>query len=465
VATETLDTLVRYGEEFQTKCVVALLNDRAFLEQSLDILNPKFFESDANQWMVNKICWYFNAYRSTPTTEVLRSEWSKIEKDDVLKAAVKTQLINVHVTQKSNADDLKYVQDELLMFAKNQAIKNAVLASVDLLQMGQYDRIKSVIDKALHAGQERNIGHDWNQELELRASKLARNTIRTGFDCIDTLMDGGLGAGELGCVIAPSGVGKSWQLCALGAAAMREGKTVVHYTFELSEKYVGLRYDTIFTGIESKKVMDHKELVSKEIAKIPGKLFVKYFPTRSVNKNALAAHIQRLTMLGHRPDLIIIDYADLMRSVDKADARHEELGFIYEELRGMLGELGIPGWTASQSQRSAAQDDIVEADKIAGAYAKIMVCDFVMSISRKAGDKMTNTARVHIIKNRFGADGMTFPTEMDLEHGIIRIHDENTPAGMKIKQRLQSGEGTMKQLLAKKMLDLAKPKEPELVGT
>mgnify|MGYP003636398510 CR=1 FL=1 len=54
------------------------------------------------------------------------------------------------------------------------------------------------------------------------------------------------------------------------------------------------------------------------------------------------------------------------------DLRHE-LGNIYEELRGLAGELEVPVWTASQSNRSSASEDIIEADKIAESYSKIMI--------------------------------------------------------------------------------------------
>lgn len=457
-----IDTLVRYGSEFQTKCVVALLTDRGFVEQALDVCQPIFFESEANKWIVDRIFWYFNKYKALPTILVLKREADKVDHNDVLKIAAIEQLKNVFHVQKANPDDLKYVQTELLTFCKNQAIKQAVLKSADLLATAQYDQIKSIIDKAIHAGAERNIGHIWDENLEERITQVTRNVVITPWECLNKLLDGGLGGGELGCVVAPSGIGKSWLLTAIGAAAVQAGKTVAHYTFELSQTYVGLRYDTVYTKIESKLIRDNVELVKEKIKNIPGKLFIKYFPTRMVTINAIHAHIQQLTRLGHKPDLIIIDYADLMRSIDKANARHEELGFIYEEIRGMAGELNVPVWTASQSQRSSLQDDIVEADKIAGAYGKVMVCDFILSASRKVGDKITKTARIHVIKNRLGADGMTFPAEMDLEHGVINVWDENTPQGAAIKAKIASGEGVLKQLLAKKMIDMKKKSsEPE----
>lgn len=462
MAEPTVDTLVTYGSSFQNKCLAALLTDKGFVEQSLDIINPKYFENEANQWIVDRLTWYYNTYKSVPTIEVLKRESDKLpDGHSVLKVAIIEALKTTFRTIKTDNDDLKYIKDELLQFCKNQAIKRAILESAELLQCGKYDQIKVIVDKAMHAGQERNIGHIWTEDLEHRVSKVARNVIPTPWDCVNEITDGGLGAGELGCIIAPSGIGKSWFLAALGAAALKGGYKVAHYTFELSETYVGLRYDTIFTGIEPNKIKDNTEKVKKVIKDVAGQLFIKYFPTRSVTINAIRAHIERLCNLGNAPHLVLIDYADLMLSAGKAENNTQMLGIIHEEIRGMLGEYKIPGWTASQSQRSALNDDIVEADKIAGAYAKIMTDDFVISASRKVSDKITNTARVHVIKNRFGSDGMTYPSLMDLAHGQIEVYSEDSPKGIVLKQRMQSGEGQMKALLQKKFIDMRQTKNAE----
>jgi replicative DNA helicase len=452
--TNQIDTLSKFGTSFQTKCLVALLTDRPFTEQIKDITKSSYFEGDGNQWIVDKIMWYSNEYRALPTLEVFKKEIDKVT-NDVTRAASIMQLREVYKQIGQNEDDLKYVKDEFLTFCKNQAIKAAITKSVTLLERGNYDEIKSVIDKAMHAGQEQNVGHLYLDDLQSRVSKQTRNVIATAWPCINQIMDGGLGAGELGCVIAPSGIGKSWFLAAIGAAALYSGKKVVHYTFELSETYLGLRYDTIYTGIESSQIRNNIPKVQAALEEIKGQLVIKYFPTRTITINSITAHIEQLKRRGFHPDLIIIDYADLMKSIEKSNAKHEELGYIYEEIRGMLGLYQLPGWTASQAQRSALQDDIVEADKIAGGYSKVMVCDFIMSIARKMADKMTNVGRVHVPKNRMGPDGMTFPADIDLTTGNICVWDENSPQGILTKRRMQSGDGVVKQLLAKKLIHTA----------
>jgi replicative DNA helicase len=159
--------------------------------------------------------------------------------------------------------------------------------------------------------------------------------------------------------------------------------------------------------------------------------------------------------MGHEPDLILVDYADLLRGMglrNDTAVRHI-LGDIYEDLRGMSGEFQIPIWTASQSNRSSLEDEIIGAEKIAESYAKIMTADFVMSLSRKIEDKIANTGRVHVIKNRFGPDGMTYPTTMNTSIGKIDIYDSSSIPGQAVRKKQDNGSEYTRKLLAKKYKD------------
>ena len=447
----TIDNLAKYGPTFQAKVLASLISNADFLHQSLDVLHPKFFETDAGQWIVETTMDYFAEHKSTPTLEVFKVEMNRVN-DGVMQIAIKEQLRAAY--QRKNDPDLSYVQNSFLDFAKNQAIKGAIEKSVDLLQMGKYDDIKKLVDRALKAGQPRNIGHNWREDIQLRLSGVSRIVQPTGWDAIDVLIGGGLGAGELGVIAAPSGIGKSWALSTIGAAAAKRGKRVAHYTLELNENYMGLRYDTIFTGIEPGHIPQHPETVQNAVNSVTGDIIIKYYPARSVTVHTLGAHIEHLVINNLKPDLIIVDYADLMRSIDRTDTRYQELGAIYEELRGMCGELAIPCWTASQTQRSSIQDDIIQADKIAESYNKIMTADLVISLSRKLEDKANHTGRAHIIKNRFGVDGITLPVYMNTGFGKVEIYDENSSKGILLKKQMQGSEGILKRTLAKKLADL-----------
>ena len=449
---KNVDTLAKFGPSFQSKAVAAMLNSPDFLAQSFDVINPNFFELEANQWIVETTLEYFNDYKVIPTLEVFKVEMNKSVKDDTLRTSIVESLRGIF--QKLKDNDLDYIKDSFLDFAKNQTLKSAIIKSVDLLQMGQYGEIKTIIDGAMRSGQPKTLGHDWKKDIELRLMKNARNTIGTGWDAIDVLIGGGLAGGELGVVIAPSGIGKSWALATIGANALKAGKKVVHYTLELNENYVGLRYDTIYTGIEPGKVPEHPEVIRELVEQIKGEIIIKYYPARTIPSHTIQAHVQQMASLGFKPDVIIVDYADLMSATARTDARHQELGAIYEELRGLAGELNVPIWTASQTQRSSIQDEVIQADKIAESYAKIMTADLVISISRKLEDKVHKTGRAHVIKNRFGADGQTLPMIIDAGIGKIEIFDEASAKGIMLKKQMQNGETVTRQNLAKKLLEM-----------
>lgn len=447
--TNNVDTITEYGPQFQSKVLASLIKNGRFLGQTFDVLNPNFFESESSKWICNKIVEYYTTYRNNPTLAYFRAEIDELNKNETLKSEVLAQLKDSY--EHTTDDDLDYVQDKFLEFAKNQAIKNAILRSADMLERGQYGQIKQLIDQAMKAGTQKDVGLIWEEDFDARHNQDPRNTVSTGWDIIDKHLDGGLAAGELGIIMAPSGAGKSWVLTHLGKSALRAGLNVLHYSFELNQNYQGIRYDASFSGIEPSRIKDNLDHVEQFVKDVDGKLIIKYFPSRSINVHSLYAHIDYLHIQrGFNPDIVIVDYADIMLAATKSNARYEELGYIYEELRSMAGELQIPIWTASQTQRSSINEEIIEADKVGESYNKVKTADVLISLSRKIEDKINNTARFHIAKNRFGSDGFTFPANFDASTGYIEIADPHSDFGAQLANQMQNGKDDhKKQLLAK----------------
>ena len=443
------DKLSEYGWSFQVKVLAAMFVDRTFLQQIADIIQSDYFESDANSWLLDILIDHFREYKTPPSKDVLKVKVTEID-NDILKTAVLEQLKDVFRYMES--DDLTFVKDEILKFCKNLEIKRAIMDSVGLLKMGSYDEIKSKIDSAMKAGADTDIGHEYKKDVVARYNEAARHTVTTGWDVIDDLMDGGLAPGELGVVMAPAGIGKSWMLINIGANAIKQNKTVIHYTLELNENYVGQRYDSVITGIAAQNLKNYTDDIEEKLKDINGELIIKYYPTKSVGVMGIKAHIEKTIMLGNKPDLIVVDYADLLKVSSKD--KHEALEELYEDLRGMAGEYDVPVWTATQANRSALEDDIIEADKIASSYGKVMVSDFLMSLSRKVEDKLSGTGRGHVIKNRFGPDGITLPSKINTNNGQFNFFEPQSNQGRQTTQTMKTGDTLIKKNLAQKFKDL-----------
>lgn len=428
----TLNNLNSYGPGFQIKVLASLLNHKEFLINIHDILSEDYFDNQAHKWVVKEILKYYEKYHTTPTMEVLKVELKKVQ-NEVLQISIKEQLKEAY---KSLNDDLAYIEEEFSNFCKNQQLKKALLQSVDLLQAGDYDSIKFMIESAMKAGQDKNVGHEYSKDIESRYREEHRIAVPTPWGEFNELLQGGLGGGDFGLIFGNPGGGKSWALVALGGHAVKMGFNVIHYTLELGEDYVGRRYDAYFTQIPVNVISANKSKVESVMEKLPGQLIIKEYAPGKASISTLESHIQKCIDLDFKPDLIIIDYVDLLRSKKNNRERKEEIDDIYVGTKGLARGLNIPVWSVSQVNRAGAKDDIIEGDKAAGSYDKIMITDFAASLSRKRQDKVNGTGRWHIMKNRYGMDGLTYGAKIDTSTGLFEMISDDelesiTPAETK----------------------------------
>lgn len=417
----TLQALAKYGAPFQTKVIGALLTQKNFLINVSDSIDKEYFENQSNQWIIGKIQEYFEKYHTVPTMEVLSSETKKID-NEVLKIAITEALRDSY--KESQAKDLEWVEAEFTSFCKNQQVKKAIMTSVDLLNMGDYDSIRSLINNALKAGEDKNIGHEYDKDIESRYREDDRNPIPFPWKVFTDLTQGGMGKGDLVLMFGNPGGGKSWAVAAMGAHAAKMGFNVAHYSLELAEGYVAKRYDSIYTGIDVDQLHLHRAKVEVEIAGIRGKVVIKEYPPKRATLETIRQHIQQLELQhDFKPDLIIIDYLDYVGTRSR-NHRKEEVDDVYVGAKALAKELGIPIISPSQANRGAAKNNIIEGDNAAGSYEKIMIGDIILSLARKRKDKLNNTGMWHVMKNRYGADGLTYGSVINTKNGHIDIDDE-----------------------------------------
>lgn len=418
-----------FDKSFQEKIVQAMIMDRNWAAQFIEVLDFNFFEHGYLKLIAQKYSNYFMSFKEFPSEELLRTmlvEDLKNDKDSLHRQQVQQFLVKI--AKAENLGDLPYVKERALEFCRKQGLQMALEKSVELIVNEDYDKVASVIKEALAAGTATTKGLELNQDIEARYSETYRRTIPTGVAELDQkkILNGGLAGGELGVVVAPTGVGKTHWLVAMGANAVRLGKNVLHYSFELRERVVGIRYDSNMMDIASSDLSGYLPQVKQHYADHQeyGKLFIKEYPTSTVTCYQIRNHVDRLATIGFRPDMIIIDYAGIMRSSERYEAPRFEIKRVFEELRAMALELDVPIWTATQSNKEGANADIVDLTNMAEAYAQAHICDFVVGISRKSAMKSTGYGTLFIAKNRAGMDGLTMQIHMDTSKSKIRVLTE-----------------------------------------
>jgi replicative DNA helicase len=419
----------KYGKTFQEKLAFLILDDRVFADRMLEVLNVEFLEFKYLQTFVGEIFEYKKKYNSQPSHDTMATiVKSGLEKEN---EALQKQVRDYYARVLSNVNILEscqYIKDTSIDFCRKQKLREAMLKSTSLLKKCSFDEISVLINEALKAGADADFGYDYIKDFEKRFEFSGRDTITTGWENMDKITGGGCGRGELGVVIAPTGVGKSMVLVHLGATALKAGMTVVHYTLELRDTVIANRYDSCITGIPLDELMDRKTEIRDELKNIDGTLIVKEYPTKTATTNTIRAHIEKLKQQGIIPDMIIVDYADLLRTLSTRREKREELESIYEELRAIMMENKVVGWTASQTNRTGLQAEIITMQSISEAFNKCFVADLIFSVSRTAEDKQKNGGRIYIAKNRNGQDGLVFSIFMDTANIDIKVLDRYEPS-------------------------------------
>jgi replicative DNA helicase len=419
----------RYGKAFQEGLVQLIFEDRPFADQITEVLDIQFIELEYLRLFTTLIVDYREKYETHPSVDImlvlLRTEMD--DEDEVVQSQAREYFAKIHTKEPT---DTKYIKETALDFCRKQNLKEAMMESVGLLQKCSFDEISTVINNALKLGSDTNFGYDYLKDFEARFVPKYRKPVTTGWPEIDSITGGGLGKSELGVVIAPTGAGKSMALVHLGTQAVKEGKTVVHYTLELQDTVVASRYDSCLTGYPLSDIINFKEEIYEALGDIDGSLIVKEYPTKSATTNTIRSHLSRLIKRGITPGLVIVDYADLLKPVIVRKEKRNELESIYEDLRGLSTEFKCPIWTASQTNRSGLSAEVITMEQISEAFNKCFVADFIFSISRTIEDKQNNQGKMFIAKNRNGPDGIIFPIFMDTSNVKIKILPQNTTAAV-----------------------------------
>lgn len=423
--------------EFQT---LSIIRDRFNYLRHAHILNDHLFESPGTRFIFNLIKQFHEKHDTSLTIRALRIMLtSKTKPEDAPKFRGMIRRIKRNqVTNRNLADDI------LKRFVQRQLIRQAAMKAIESLESGEtgdLERVREKIDEAIQV-EVQNVDESYDyfkDPLKRVEEEASESRLPTGIYELDQAMLGGLAAGEIGMVIAPTGFGKTITLVNFGYAALRQGRKVVHATLEISPRKVARRYDTRLTGLSFSELKKDPELLHKKLgllARKGAKLQVKDYTSTTCSVGDIRAYLERLKAKGHGVDLLIVDYADLMYSTTKYTEKRHELSNIVSSLRRLGNEFKIPVWTASQAGRAAGKKGVTTLWDISEDIGKANWSDFALSISQNEEEKEEGIMYYKIEKSRLNRGNPRI--KVFVNYDTLRITGAKKSVG-ELKRKLRDG--------------------------
>jgi hypothetical protein len=400
------DNIEPFDVDYQNRFLNVFISDReGFPERIIDIVQVDYFDA-YQKILLDYELTFFNKYREVARFNTLKdliNEKEKgLNKDHLLGLIEKIEEIKL--------ENVNHVKDSAYRFFKERSIKNCLFELVVDWKKHNYDSMITKLQNSIKAGEPKESGHNYLRDVNKRLEKDFRDPI-SFIPTLDQYIGGGAAGGEMAFVLAPTGGGKSMFLVAGASTALLIGKKVVYYTLELSEEVVGQRFDACINQIGLKNVWDFSDIIqerTEEIAKFGGSLIIKEFLTGQATINTLMSHLRTLeTSDGFKPDIVFIDYGDLLKPLDSFAEKRHSLDSIYVGIRGMANEFKIPIWSALQTNRTGMDTDKVSLSTVGETLGALRAADIVISVGRDPDDLETNpnAAKIGILKNRNGAAG------------------------------------------------------------
>lgn len=386
-----------------------LLTDQDFFVANLEQLRPEYFQDDAHQMMLIVARDYHGKHRHLPPLAVIQHEITSNfpEREAELGAELYACLEYI--------DDVvvapEYLQSQVDRFCRAERLKQALRDAFHEVQSGTIDEVESIMRRALAdvapasmTTSLRDGFEGWVEELVADHEQQRRHSL--GFPALDQMLNGGMRGGELALWIGPPGSGKSAMLCQVGVTNVMAGRKVLHVSLENSEHITLGRY---FANLLDTPMADFLPRIPRMRDKwaalapaLRGDLKIRWFPSRSASVNDLRQLIRSLeTKEGWRPDIVLLDYVDELRPVANAST-YESQGHLIGELRGLMGEVGALGVSATQTNRQGGAVTVIDDQEIGDSYVKLRVADVMVSINMQPLERSKNLLRLFLMKNRNG---------------------------------------------------------------
>lgn len=422
------------GFSFQQSLIKAIIEDKKYGETIIDVLESKYFENNSFRFLMENIKELYKTYEKLPDYHTLSQ---KVMAEGGNKDSSRIHIDTLEAI-KDDTKDTSYVKDTALNFCKQQNLKRELKSVQNIIENGQfeaYSKIEEIIKKALQVGISNDEVLDVFHDIDGALEKDFRLPIPTGIVGIDNLLKGGLGKGELGVVLAPTGTGKTTLLTKFANTAFNLGLNVVQIFFEDNVGNIKRKHYTVWSGIAPDEQPEHAEEVKEKVREAQersaGSINLLKFPSDNITISDIKSRLRKMASDGIKVDLLVLDYVDCItpeRSTNGEEWKGE--GSIMRSLESMTGEFDMAIWTATQGNRESISSEVVTGDQMGGSIKKAQIAHVILSIAKSLEQKDQNLATLTLVKSRIGRDGVVFTNcKFNNEFLVIDTDSQNTLLG------------------------------------
>ena len=417
------------GNTFQIQLLNNIVIYKEFSNSIIDVIDPQYFDNQYFKIICQMIKEYYLKYEHIPTFNTIE----QLTKSEVSSPMAQKNILDTLEQVKTVSDEGSiYVQEKSLKFCKQQELQRVMVKSQSIIDNGDfesYDKLEEMVRGALQVGEVDKGTTDVFFNLSEVIDEDYRHPIPIGIPGIDNLLKGGLAKGEIGVILAPTGVGKSTFTTKIANHAFNLGYNVLQIFFEDNPKIIQRKHITLWTGIHPDDLTDNKELVIDKVKQIQNnkknKLTLKKLPSDTVTMNQIKNQIRKILANGDKVDMVILDYIDCVVPDRKMSDEWKSEGSVMRAFESMCHELDMVGWTATQGNRSSISSEVVTTDQMGGSIKKAQVGHVIITVAKSLQQKEMNLATIAITKSRIGKDGIIFEN-CKFDNGMLEIDTEQS---------------------------------------
>jgi len=442
------------GNTFQIQLLNNIVTYKDFANSIIEVIDPHYFDNQYFRIICQMIKEYYAKYEHTPTFDTLE----QLTKSEISSPMAQKSILDTLEQVKNVADEGSvFVQEKSLKFCKQQELQKVMVKTQSIIDKGDfesYDKLEEMVRGALQVGEVDKGTTDVFFNLDEVLNDDYRHPIPIGVPGIDNLLKGGLAKGEIGVILAPTGVGKSTFTTKIANHAFNLGYNVLQIFFEDNPKIIQRKHITLWTGIHPDDLTENRDEVMEKVKQIQStrknKLIMKKLASDTVTMNQIKNQVRKMIAEGTKIDMIILDYIDCVVPDKNMGDEWKSEGSVMRGFEAMCHELDIAGWTATQGNRNSISSEVVTTDQMGGSIKKAQVGHVIITVAKSLQQKEMNLATIAITKSRIGKDGIIFEN-CKFDNGMLDIDTEQSVTFLgHEEQKEEKNRNRIKELLERK---------------